>query len=127
MIQITVGKKRTATFIPVDQFGNPNPVGADGQPLDVVGIPAWRLLPAEGRSTRLADPMEAATIVPSEDGRSCDVIAVEENRSLGLEVSADTAEGTRVRGGSSFETVGVAGPVSVIASLGISWSEEKDV
>jgi hypothetical protein len=124
MIQITKGKKRTASFIPVDQFGNPNPVGADGQPLDVVGVPVWDALAIDPRIFPGAP--SAVTLVPSEDGRLCDVIAVEENGALTVEVTAQTAEGTSVKGSSAVQTVGAAGPVSVIASLGISWSEEQD-
>ena len=128
MIQITKGKKRTASFIPLDQFNNPNPVGPDGVPLDIVGIPTWQALevtPAGGKIFPGQSP--AVTLVPSEDGRLCDVIAAEENRALTVEVSADTVEGTKVKGSSAVQTVGAAGPVSVISSLGIAWSEEQDV
>ena len=126
MMQITVGKKRTASFVPVDQFGNPNPVGPDGVPLDIVGIPTWNLLPLETKLGR-ADELTGITLVPSEDGRTCDVIADVENVTLGVEVHADRGDGVMVRGGSLVETVGAAGPTIVIASLGIQWSEEKDV
>ena len=125
MIQITVGKKRTASFVPIDQFNNPNPVGPDGVPLDVVGTPTWQALQITPQI--FPTPAPGVTLVPSEDGRSCDVIADVENAALTVEVSADTAEGTKVKGSSAVQTVGAAGPVSVISSLGISWSEEKDV
>lgn len=126
MIQITVGKKRTASFIPVDQNGNPNPVGPDGLPLDVVGVPSWQALeitPAGGKI--FPGPSSAVTLTPSADGKTCDVTAVTANAPVTLEVQADTAEGTRVKGSSPFETVSETGPVSVIASLGVQWSEEQ--
>lgn len=125
MIQITVGKKRTATFIPVDQFGNPNPVGADGIPLDVIGVPTWQDLAINPLISPGAPA--AVTLVPAADGRSCDVIAVSADQALTINVTADRGDGVMVTGSSAVQTVGAAGPVSVISSLGIQWSEEKEV
>lgn len=129
MNQITVGKKRNASFIPIDQNGNPNPVDENGNPLDVVGVPTWSLGPLETSKIRRGaarDETTGFTLVPSEDGRNCDVIADVEGVTVALNVEADRGDGVMVHGGAIIESVGAAGPVAVIGSLLIQFGAEED-
>lgn len=124
MNTITVGKKRNVTFIPVDQNGNPNPVGPDGQPLQVVGIPTWSL--GELITTRVPSGRDLTgfTLVPSADGMNCDVIADIVGITLALHCFADRGDGQMVHGGAIIESVSEAGPVTVIGSLSLKFGEE---
>lgn len=127
MNTITVGKKRNVTFIPIDQNGNPNPVGPDGQPLDIVGIPTWSL--GELTTARVPSQRELVgfTLKPSADGRNCDVIADIAGITLALHCYADRGDGVMVHGGAIIESVAVTGPVTVIGSLSLKFGPEQPV
>lgn len=125
MNTITVGKKRNVTFIPIDQNGNPNPVGPDGQPLHVVGIPTWSLGELVGTRGVPSDrELAGFTLVPSADGMNCDVIADAPGITLALHCYADRGDGIQVHGGAIIESIAEGGPVPVIASLQLKFGEE---
>lgn len=122
---ITVGKKRNVTFIPIDQNGNPNPVGADGQPLNVVGIPTWSLGELVTSRIRSAAVLTGFTLAPSADGMNCDVTADIPGTTLALHCTADRGDGVMVQGGAIIEAIGEAGPVPVIGSLSLQFGPEQ--
>jgi hypothetical protein len=121
---ITVGKTRTVSFIPIDQNGNPNPVGADGQPLQVVGVPTWSLGELVTRSVPSARELTGFTLMPAADGMTCNVKAEIAGTTLALHCYADRGDGVMVHGGAIIEAVGTAGAVPVIAGLTLQFGAE---
>lgn len=122
MVSIKVGNKRTASFTTV-------PLGPDGSNLPVTGIPTWSLGEAVSRNVPSQREASGATLAPSADGLTCDVIADAPNVTLALHCYADRGDGVLVHGGSLFETVGdvVTPPGTVITGLTLKFGEEVPV
>lgn len=128
MQTITVGKTTNVTFIPIDQNGNPNPVGPDGQPLQVVGIPVWTTEePAPPNPTRRlrANLVTGFTLTPAADGLSCNVTADVAGTVAILVCTADRGDGVMVFGSAEIEAIPEQGPTLVIASLALQFGPEQ--
>jgi hypothetical protein len=119
---ITVGKKQNVTFIPLDQFGNPNPVGPDGVPLKVAGVPVWTLTDASGA------PLTGGgfALAPSTDGMSCDVAGGVAGTVGIIVCTADRGDGVLVTGQADITCVPVQGPALVIGSLLLQFGPETE-
>lgn len=123
---ITVGKSRNVTFIPIDQNGNPNPVGPDGLPLQVVGIPTWTTEDPAPPTRRLKANANVAgfTLTPAADGLSCNVMGVTAGTVAVLICNAVNGNGDPVFGSADIEAITEQGPVLVISSLSLQFGPE---
>lgn len=115
MQNITVGKKRNVTFIPLDQFGNPNPKDPQGNPLQVAGVPVWTV------------DQPGFTLFPSPDGLNCDVEADTVGATALLTCTADRGDGVMVTGIADITAIAATGPVAVIGSLMLQFGPETDL
>lgn len=127
MQTITVGKKKTVTFIPKDQNGNSNPVGSDGLPLQTKAPRTWFLEPVSKRSRTAVKTITGFTLEPSSDCLSCGVIANTVGATAILVCTANRGDGVMVEGSEHIEaTPDENANTPVIASLELQFGPETD-
>lgn len=127
-MNITVGKSRVVTPIPIDQNGNPNPVDAAGNPIvPVSGTGAWSLGELVTKAVTHGGSAELTgfTLTPSADTLTCNVRADTAGVTLALHFWADRGDGIMVHGASIIEAVGEQGPTPVIAGFTLQFGPEQ--